>query len=53
MLNKILSLFKGKKPRKPSLLAYHILDVTYGTWMEDLYRKNMLGNYKWELYSTF
>jgi hypothetical protein len=35
----------GYEVRKPSLLLMHMVDVTHGTWLQDLYRTNRINDY--------
>jgi len=35
----------GYEVRKPSLLLMHMVDVTHGSWLQDLQRTNRLSDY--------
>ena len=36
---------------KKSLIFNHMMEVTHGSWLEDLQRKNQIDKYKYELYT--
>jgi hypothetical protein len=46
----LLNLF-GYEYNKPSLLKMYMCDVTHGTWMEDLQRKNQVSDYQYRIYT--
>lgn len=50
-MKKLLQLLGIEEKRKPSLIAHHIVNTTYGNWLTRFTYNNRIQRYYYELYS--